>query len=151
MMAKQKKDGSKGFTLLELLIVLAVLAIIAAILIPNFFTTTDRARLRSDIQSARVIQSAMELYEAELGSPPAGATFDLVLQRLTETGFLRDGHTQPQTYGAVWVNDTNRGVLVNINGSGSNIRDIYLYLPTAERAFVLSLGGGGGTPAPTPY
>ena len=124
----------KGFTLLELLIALAILAIIAAILIPNFFATTDRARLRSDIQSARVIQNAIELYNAERRTPLAGSMTEMLVTLETE-GFLRVRYTRPQTEGAEWeiYDDV---VLVNIHGSPPNIHSIYSSLPASEQAFV---------------
>ena len=129
----------KGFTLLELLIALAILAIIAAILIPNFFATTDRARLRSDIQSARVIQNAIELYNAERRVALTGSMAD-VLTTLTDEGFLRDRYTSPQTEGAVWAIEGDFGVVVNIGASPANVRSIYAGLPESERRYVR--GGG---------
>ncbi|MCL2405686.1 MAG: prepilin-type N-terminal cleavage/methylation domain-containing protein [Defluviitaleaceae bacterium] len=133
----QKKISNKGFTLIELLIALAIIAIIAAILIPNFFVTTDRARLRSDIQSARVIQSAVELYRAERGRAPVG-DMNTILTSLTTAGFLRARYTDIQTEGAVWARDDDLGVVVNISASPANIHSIYSSLPDAERLFVIN-------------
>ena len=130
------KKAHKGFTLLELLIALAILAIIAAILIPNFFAATDRARLRSDIQSARVINNAIELYRAERGTAPAG-DMDTILTTLTTTGFLRARYTDIQTEGAVWATDAALGVVVDIAGvTSDNVHSIYASLPDAERVLV---------------
>ena len=132
----------KGFTLLELLIALAILAIIAAILIPNFFATTDRARLRSDIQSARVIQNAIELYNAERRTALDGSMTE-ILTNLTTAGFLRARYTFPQTEGATWEIDDDIGVVVNIHTSPQNVHNIYASLPESERNFVR--GGRGGS------
>jgi len=136
------KKKSKGFTLLELLIALAILAIIAAILIPNFFATTDRARLRSDISSARVIQNAIELYRAERGVAPTG-DMNNVLINLTSAGFLRARYTDIQTEGAVWAIHAELGVVVNISASPANVHNVYNGLPEAERLFVI--GGRAGS------
>jgi len=136
-----QKKNNMGFTLLELLIALAILAIIAAILIPNFFATTDRARLRSDIQSARVIQNAIELYRAERGSSPTGE-IGAVLTSLTSAGFLRARYTDIQTEGAVWANNVDLGIVVDINSSPASIHSIYSGLPAAERVFIINGRGG---------
>ena len=143
IMTTNTKKHSKGFTLLELLIALAILAVIAAILIPNFFATTDRARLRSDIQSARVIQNAIELYRAERGTAPLGTTMENVLDNLTEAGFLRARYADIQSEGATWQNDDTYGVVVNIAASPDNVHSAYIGLPEGERMLVT--GGRGGS------
>jgi len=62
-----------GFTLVELLIVAVVLAIFAAIVVPQFASTTDEAKdsaLKSDLAALR---SAIDLYRQQHGAYP-GAT-----------------------------------------------------------------------------
>jgi len=132
-----RKKTLNGFTLLELLIALAILAVIAAILIPNFFATTDRARLRSDIQSARVIQNAIELYRAERGTTPEGSSMESILETLTAAGFLRARYADIQTEGASWDTHAELGVVVNISGSGDGVHTAYASLPDSERLLVV--------------
>jgi len=135
-----KQNNTAGFTLMELVIVLAILAIIAAILIPTFMNATDRARLRSDIQSARVIHNAMELYRAERGRAVTG-DMSAVIGHLREAGFLDDTQNiSPQTEGAAWVVHNNR-VVVNIAESPSG-QGIVAGLSDDERLYVT--GGGDG-------
>jgi len=128
-----------GFTLMELTIVLAVLAIIAAILVPLFLRTTDRARLRSDIQSARVIQNAMDLYRVEQGLPVAGGTIvvDDVLNALQQAGYLNPRNSRTQTEGAVWVISLSEGVRVDITSSDESVRAAYQNLSAEEQALVI--------------
>ena len=133
-----QKKNNRGFTLLELLIALAILAIIAAIIIPNFFATTDRARLRSDIASARVIQNAMELYHAERGENLAGLDFNIILSRLNDADFITvELASDTQTEGAVWAIYGGR-VVVDISGATSDsVHRAYDSLPLAEQEFVI--------------
>ena len=126
----------KGFTLMEITIVLAVLAIIAAILIPTFMATTDRARLRSDIQSARVIQNALDLYVAERGRLPVTAVgASQIIQVLQDTDFLPQGNINTQTANASWQIDSNR-VFINIRESSNNVKRIFENLSDDEKGFV---------------
>lgn len=65
--------NEKGFSLIELLIVVAVILIIAAIAIPNFMRSRMRANEASAVASLRVIHSASESYAttySNLGYPP---------------------------------------------------------------------------------
>jgi len=128
---------TKGFTLLELIIVLAILAIIAIILIPNFFATTDRARLRSDIQSARVIHNAIVLYELERNTNLEGA-IDPILERLEDAGFLNASQGDIQSEGATWVLIPGEGVMVNITASPAGVRNAYESLPDTEQRMVIT-------------
>ncbi|MCL2202956.1 MAG: prepilin-type N-terminal cleavage/methylation domain-containing protein [Defluviitaleaceae bacterium] len=139
-----------GFTLMELTIVLAILAIIAAILIPTFLNTTDRARLRSDISSARVIHNAMELYRAERGRVAQGATMAAVLDHLRITGFLEARHTDIQTAGAIWETHAQQGVVVNISASGDGVHRAFNGLPPEEQAYITGGRVSGATPLGTP-
>ena len=126
----------RGFTLIELTIVLAILAIIAAILIPTFLNTTDRARLRGDIQSARVIQNAMELYRVERGQAVAGTTMAVRIQNLANAGYIDARNIRTQTQGAEWVYRANHGVVVDINASPDGTHRAYANLSQDEQQFV---------------
>lgn len=134
----------QGITLIELIIVLAVIAIIGAILIPNFLNTTDKARLKSDIQSARVIQNALELYNAEQSSYMSASDIDGVIAELSAMGYIDEAQAVIQTDGAVWLL-TDGKVLVDITGCGemgSNVRTkVYGQLSDQERLYVR--GGAG--------
>ncbi|WP_426349775.1 prepilin-type N-terminal cleavage/methylation domain-containing protein [Alloiococcus sp. CFN-8] len=55
LITNQKKKR-KGFTLIELIIVLAVMAIIAAIAIPNLAGVSNNAKKKADIQSCETIK-----------------------------------------------------------------------------------------------
>ncbi|MCL2577861.1 MAG: prepilin-type N-terminal cleavage/methylation domain-containing protein [Defluviitaleaceae bacterium] len=135
---------TKGLTLMELTIVLAIIAIIAGILIPLFLLTTDRARLRGDIQSARVIQNAIELYIIERGSTTLmnGDDINAIVTRLAETRYINQRNTRIQTNGATWVrhNHPTYGRLVMVDIGGSDVTDeihrAYASLPEDEQVYV---------------
>lgn len=55
-MNKNAKKKRKGFTLIELIIVLAIMAIIAAIAVPNFSAVRDNSRKKADQQSCETIK-----------------------------------------------------------------------------------------------
>jgi prepilin-type N-terminal cleavage/methylation domain-containing protein len=129
---------AKGLTLIELIMVLAVIAIIGAILIPSFMNTTDNARLKSDVQSAMVIQNAMDLYRAERGADVTGVTMTDRLKHLSDYGYLKAGQLMIQTPGAKWEMDAVIGVVVNIaDCEEENIRiKAFRQLNDQEKSYV---------------
>ena len=56
--------NKRGFTLIELIVVLAVLAIILAIAIPRFVTIQDESRIKADVATAEQIIKAARLMQA---------------------------------------------------------------------------------------
>ncbi len=56
---KAHKNNNKGFTLIELIIVIAIIATLSAVLAPQFLKYVDRARESSDLQAASIIIDAL--------------------------------------------------------------------------------------------
>lgn len=57
--------NKRGFTLIELIVVLAVLAIILAIAVPRFVGIQDESRINADVATAEQMIKAARLMEAK--------------------------------------------------------------------------------------
>ncbi len=59
------KKKQEGFTLIELIIVIAILAIIAAIAVPNILGAVDNSRKSTDVANAKIILNAAAQVKAK--------------------------------------------------------------------------------------
>ena len=62
---KKLKDDNRGFTLIELVVVIAILAILAAIAIPRYQASRKRAAITAHNANVRTIESAANMYIAD--------------------------------------------------------------------------------------
>ncbi|EKD77286.1 MAG: hypothetical protein ACD_42C00396G0001 [uncultured bacterium] len=62
---------SRGFTLIEVMVVVVILAILAAIIVPRILQRPEQAREVAARQDIRNIQSALELYKLDNGFYPS--------------------------------------------------------------------------------
>ena len=61
----KRKNGQKGFTLVELIVVMAILAILAAIAVPKYTGVQNDAKLKAHNANVAIIKNAVALYAAQ--------------------------------------------------------------------------------------
>lgn len=64
-MKNQKTMGNKGFSLVELIVVIAIMAVLVGVLAPQFIKYVSSSKLSTDIQNAQQMKTAVEVDYAD--------------------------------------------------------------------------------------
>ena len=83
---KRENKKNKGFSLVELIIVIAIMVILGAIIAPQYFKHVNNAKISSDIETAARISAAISAEYAE--SQAKGTTTTLVTGAWTEVSAI---------------------------------------------------------------
>jgi prepilin-type N-terminal cleavage/methylation domain-containing protein len=83
---KFMRSSSKGFTLVEIMIVVAIIALLASIAVPNFLRARKRSQATRILEDLRMIDSAIDQYAIE-NNRATGNTLNWTMIR----GYLKNG------------------------------------------------------------
>lgn len=76
-MKKQKSMGNKGFSLVELIIVIAIMAILVGVMAPQLLKYVERTRVSADTQVADTVRTAVvtSLMDPQVDDAPSTKTY----------------------------------------------------------------------------
>src|SRR5438445_994623 len=100
------RKAPKGFTLIEILIVVIILGILAAIVIPQFSSASNDARLSSLQSTVQTLRSQVALYRLQHNDHLPGAGSSTTFASAT---FWNDMTTQTDATGAVYAGGAATG------------------------------------------
>ncbi len=112
----RRRASARGFSLIELLIVVAIILIIAAIAIPNFLQAKISANQAAAVETVRTITTASEVYSTTWGNgfPPNLAALGGVVPATCNSSVLIDTliATAPNTKSGYTFGYTPEGIPV---------------------------------------
>ena len=83
---KEKKKDNKGFTLVELVVVIAILAILVGLLAPQYTKYVERSRKSADVNNMDELVKAVQVYAVDNAVAQTGATAKTITIQLTKDG-----------------------------------------------------------------
>lgn len=107
------KKNEKGFTLIELMVVVAIIGILAAGIIPQFMNATNKAKVNAAKADLANFQTVLEIIYAEDGSYPVDST--------GFTEMYNDGYIKSTTPKSPWGNSNGYNYVGVSNGSSYTI------------------------------
>lgn len=113
----RQRTMRRGFTLIEMLVVMTLIALLLTLATPRYFAVLDNGRLNVQRQNVATIRDAIDKFYGDLGKYPDSLE-DLVAKR-----YLREVPIDPLTETANWVlvapQDASQGAVYDVQPAGA--------------------------------
>jgi len=113
----RRREG--GFTLIELIIVMAIIAILASIAVPSYLSSMKAAKEAVLKEDLHVMRNAIDSYTMDKEKAPQS------LDDLVQAGYLKSIPTDPMTHSSdTWVTNTD-DTYEDVDESQPGVNDVH--------------------------
>ncbi len=97
-----RRQSDRGFTLIELMIVMGIIGVLAVLAIPNYISAMKHAREAALKEDLHIMRSAIDSYTMDKQKAPQS------LDDLLQDGYLKSVPDDPMTHSKeTWVTNTS--------------------------------------------
>jgi general secretion pathway protein G len=117
-----RRDAAHGFTLIELVIVMATIALLLTLAVPRYFQTIDNGKVNVQRQNISTIRDAIDKFYGDQARYPKS------LEELVQLKYLRAVPVDPLTDTTDWI------VIAPQDPALGNVYDVRSMKPSKEAA-----------------
>jgi type IV pilus assembly protein PilA len=126
---RKEKINDKGFSLVELIIVIAIMALLVVVLAPQYLKYVERARNAMDLQNATTIVNAIQIYAADPQADPPITAVDTNGQKIT----INAEGTASE------VSSNNATLIAALKNAGIDINNMHCVSKTAWTSYEITV------------
>lgn len=117
----------RGFTLLEMIVVLVIIGLLAGLVGPSLFRQADRAKVQTAETQIKMIRGALHAHRLDMGRFPSANEGLQGLVRAPSDAKQAQFWKGPYLDGDVPMDPWNRDYRYDLQGSGSEAFSLYSY------------------------
>lgn len=122
------RKNARGFSIIEMILVISIMAALIGVLVPVFFTNDEAAESVRDNANMEMISKAISNYMLDYGSPFYGpAKKPITSEKLVEMGYLT---------GSVSIADHDRRYVIKVTPNDPAAWNFFLNFARTDRAYL---------------
>lgn len=140
MVKNKLTKNNKGFSLVELIVVIAIMAVLVGVLAPQFIKYVEKSRVSTDIQNVEEVKTAIQTYAAENGY--TGETWTIGSTETTQS-------FTPQANGTIAKSLADAGLSSSLSFKSKNWASVSIVVDATKNRVLIYGTNGTGNDAKT--